>query len=99
MEYQSIEYRKTPYIGLMPYTEEDAPFFFGREKTQKIITANLKGSRLTILYGSSGVGKSSVLQAGVAYYLQQKAKQNLKDFDTPEFAVVVFNSWQGDLLN
>ncbi|MGK7893988.1 MAG: hypothetical protein AB4372_10280 [Xenococcus sp. (in: cyanobacteria)] len=96
MEYQSIDYRKTPYRGLMPYTEEDARFFFGREKLHKIITANLKGSRLTVLYGSSGVGKSSVLQAGVAYNLRRKSKQNLEEYEAPEFAVVVFNSWRDD---
>ncbi len=80
----------------MPYTEEDARFFFAREKFQKVITANLKGSRLTVLYGSSGVGKSSVLQAGVAYNLRQIAKQNLEEYKAPEFAVVVFNSWRDD---
>ncbi len=96
MEYQFIDYLTTPYKGLMPYSEEDAPFFFGREKFQKIITANLKGSRLTVLYGSAGVGKSSVLRAGVAYHLQKEAKQNLKDFGALEFAVVVFNSWRDD---
>ena len=89
---------KTPYRGLIPYSEEDAPFFFGREKDRNIIIANLRGSSLTVLYGSSGVGKSSVLRAGVAYHLQQEAKQNLKDYGTPEFAVFVFNSWQDDPL-
>ena len=51
-----------------------------------------------MLYGSHGVGKSSVLRAGVAYHLQQKAKQNLEDYGTPEFAVIVFNYWIDDLL-
>ena len=56
----------TPYKGLMPYSEEDAPFFFGREAEREIITANLLASRLTLLYGASGVGKTSILRAGVA---------------------------------
>jgi hypothetical protein len=84
----------TPYKGLMPYAQEDAPFFFGREAEREIVTANLMASRLTVLYGSSGVGKSSVLSAGVAYHLRQLAEQNLKDYGTPEFAVVVFRSWR-----
>src|SRR5580698_4604891 len=54
-----------PYVGLTPFTEEDAEFFFGRERERRIIAANLRTSRLTLLYGSSGVGKSSVLRAGV----------------------------------
>ena len=90
---------KTPYKDLMPYSEEDAQLFFGREKDWKNIVSNLKGSPLTVLYGSSGVGKSSVLRAGVAYHLRQEAKQNLNDYGTPEFAVVVFNSWQNNSLN
>ena len=56
----------SPYKGLAPYEEEDSPFFFGREHDRKIISANLTVSRLTLLFGPSGVGKSSLLQAGVA---------------------------------
>ncbi|HVH57704.1 MAG TPA: hypothetical protein VM791_15680, partial [Vicinamibacterales bacterium] len=54
-----------PYVGLVPYTEDEARFFFGRENDQRVIISNSFASRLTILYGSSGVGKSSVLRAGV----------------------------------
>ncbi|MGK7893303.1 MAG: tetratricopeptide repeat protein [Xenococcus sp. (in: cyanobacteria)] len=88
----------TPYKGLEPYSEADAPFFFGRKCEWEIFEDNLMASRLTILYGDSGVGKSSLLQAGVAYHMLQDAKKNLTDYKTPEFAVVVFNSWQDDPL-
>jgi hypothetical protein len=87
-----------PYKGLMPYEEKDASFFFGRETEREIITANLMASRLTLLYGASGVGKSSVLCAGVAHHLRQLAEQNLAEFNAPEFVVVVFNSWRDDPL-
>ena len=63
----------------MPYFVDDAPFFFGREAEQEIIIANLMASRLTLLYGASGVGKSSVLHAGVVHHLRQVAKQNLTE--------------------
>ena len=85
-----------PYKGLIPYAEEDAPFFFGREAEWEIITANLMASRLTLLYGASGVGKTSVLRAGVSYHLRQLARQNLAEHGTPEFAVVVFSAWRDD---
>jgi len=87
-------FRDTPYKGLVPYSEEDAPFFFGREAEREIITANLMASRLTLLYGASGVGKSSVLRAGVAHNLQQLAQKNLSERGAPEFGVIVFNSWR-----
>ncbi len=81
--------RRSPYKGLIPYAEQDAPFFFGREKETRLITANLFASSLTLLYGASGVGKSSVLRAGVANQLRQRN----------DLLIVVFNSWQSDPAN
>jgi WD40 repeat protein len=89
---------ETPYKGLTPYTEDDAQFFFGREAEEKIINANLMASRLTVLYGPSGVGKSSVLRAGVAYHLRRTATKPQRQGQTPEFAVVVFSSWRDNPL-
>jgi len=80
----------------MPYSEEDAPFFFGRDAEREIIIANLMTSRLTLFYGPSGVGKSSVLRAGVAHNLRRLARENLDETGCPQFAVVVFNSWRYD---
>ncbi len=88
----------TPYKGLVPYSEEDAPFFFGREPEREIITDNLMGSRLTLLYGASGVGKSSVLRAGVAHRLGKLARQNLAKRGAAEVAVVVFSAWRDNPL-
>ena len=39
----------SPYVGLVPYTEEEAHFFFGRENDQNVIIANMFAARLTIL--------------------------------------------------
>lgn len=75
-----------PYIGLRPYTDsdDDCARFFGREQEQEIIISNLYATSLTVFYGASGVGKSSVLLAGVVPKLRQ----------TPRFACVVFRTWQ-----
>lgn len=78
--------RRSPYQGLIPYEEADAPFFFGREKETRLIIANLFASPLTLLYGASGVGKSSALRAGVAHQLRGR----------DELLVVVFNAWQSN---
>jgi WD40 repeat protein len=75
-----------PYRGLQPYTEADRDYFFGRERDIEIIASNLFASSLTVLYGASGVGKSSVLLAGVVPNLEQ----------APRTAVVVFREWQED---
>jgi WD40 repeat protein len=85
-----------PYKGLIPYAEEDAPFFFGRDTEQDLIIANVTASRLTLLFGASGVGKSSLLRAGVAHQLRRAASQRLQTTGSPESAVVVFSSWRDD---
>jgi hypothetical protein len=85
-----------PYKGLMPYSDskEDARFFFGREQKKQIIVANLIASRLTLLYGPSGVGKSSVIRAGAAFHLRQQAREVIDQGRVPKFIVVVFDSWR-----
>jgi WD40 repeat protein len=87
--------RSSPYKGLVPYSEADAAFFFGRSTERDIVVANLLASRLTLLYGASGVGKSSLLQAGVASYLRRGPKPSRTARRSPEL-VVVFDRWTGD---
>ena len=86
----------TPYVGLTPFTEGDAPFFFGREKERRIISANLLASRLTLLYGASGVGKSSIIRAGVQRDFRARAEKALASGLFPESIVVVFTGWRDD---
>jgi WD40 repeat protein len=80
----------SPYKGLSFYSERDAPFFFGREEETSIIAANLVASRLTLVYGASGVGKSSLLRAGVASRLRELAAETVETSGKPGFVVVVF---------
>lgn len=89
----NTSYRDSPYQGLGPFDVEDGPFFFGRTRDRKIIESNLISRRFTIFYGESGVGKSSVLQAGVARDLQLISRRNLETFGTPEILPVVFRDW------
>src|SRR5687768_9644123 len=73
-----------PYVGLQPYTQADQDFFFGRGSDIRIISSNLYAAPLTVLYGASGVGKSSVLLAGVVPHLEKAART----------AVITFRDWQ-----
>ncbi len=56
-----------PYRGLAAMTEADSDFFFGRgRETVEVIRAlEATPDKLPILIGNSGVGKSSLAQAGV----------------------------------
>jgi hypothetical protein len=84
----SATFRESPYQGLMPFDVEDAPYFFGRDRDTRLISADLFAAPLTILYGASGVGKSSVLRAGVIPRLRQRS----------DVLPVLFNEWQSDPL-
>jgi hypothetical protein len=88
----------SPYKGLMPYTKDDAAYFFGRERERELITANLMASRLTLLYGPSGVGKSSVLNAGVIHSLQERALADVEAGRRPDSVVVAFSWWRDEPL-
>src|SRR4051794_25662860 len=84
----AVDASPSPFKGLAPFGDSDldALLFFGRERESEIIAANLMAARVTVLYGPSGVGKTSVLRAGVAYRLRRE--------DGVE--VVVFSSWPGN---
>ena len=77
---------KSPYRGLAAFEDSDldALYFFGRERDSEIVVANLIASRLTVLYGPSGVGKSSLLLASIARTLRRLPEKPL---------VVVFSTW------
>jgi hypothetical protein len=75
-----------PYVGLRPFTVAEQPFFFGRRSETRVVAANLFATPLTVFYGPSAVGKSSVLQAGVIPQLRREAKT----------AVLYFRDWQHD---
>ena len=87
------EVRRSPFQGLVPYAEADAAWFFGRDEWREIIIDNLRAYRLSILYGASGVGKSSVLDAGVVRAVRALARQGLAERGAPELVVVRFSSW------
>jgi WD40 repeat protein len=87
-----IRARRSPYQGLVPYSEEDADWFFGRDDWREIVIDNLRAYRVCVLYGASGVGKSSLLHAGVVHRLREAARRNLAESGFPEL-VVPFASW------
>lgn len=61
----SNEDHRSPYKFLNSYDESDADIFFGREADIKNTVRKLLYSKLMIVYGRSGYGKTSLLNAGV----------------------------------
>ncbi|GAB2736387.1 hypothetical protein [Streptomyces bullii] len=66
-----------PYRGLASYRQEDARWFFGRERSTDALVAQLRAVEATgglvMLVGASGAGKSSLLNAGLVPALRDGA--------------------------
>jgi hypothetical protein len=90
------ELRSSPFPGLVPYTLSDAAYFFGRDEWSGMVIDNLLAYRLSILYGASGIGKSSILSAGALHRLLESERANLARYGAPEHIVAVYRSWTGD---
>ncbi len=64
-----------PYRGLSAMAESDADFFFGRgrETVEALNALAHSPEKISVLLGNSGVGKSSLAQAGVLAALARQA--------------------------
>jgi hypothetical protein len=76
---------RSPFVGTRPFSADESAFFFGRER-EAVRLANLViANTLTVLYGDSGVGKSSLINARLPRALE--AIQ-------PDWLVIPFFEWQ-----
>jgi len=56
---------ENPWPGLAAFREADRELFYGREDETEDLLRLVLRERLTVLFGLSGLGKSSLLQAGL----------------------------------
>lgn len=56
---------QNPWPGLAAFTESQQEFFFGRNEDAADLYSCIRRERLTLLFGKSGLGKTSLLQAGL----------------------------------
>src|SRR5689334_12566673 len=54
-----------PWLGLASFTEETRAYFYGREDEIAELCRRVQRKLLTILFGQSGLGKTSILRAGI----------------------------------
>jgi hypothetical protein len=64
--------RDNPWPGLAPYGEQAQHFFKGRSDDTAELLRRVKDAPLTLLFGKSGLGKTSLLQAGVFPALREE---------------------------
>ena len=62
---------ENPYRGLESFTAKDASLFFGRDKDIGELASRVRRQPVTVVVGPSGVGKSSLVQAGLIPALQR----------------------------
>ncbi|MGR9116339.1 MAG: nSTAND1 domain-containing NTPase [Gammaproteobacteria bacterium] len=71
-ERQSSLNPDNPFPGLSYYEEKDHGFFFGRESEKDELFRRVKRDPLTVLFGQSGLGKTSLIQAGLFPLLREE---------------------------
>jgi tetratricopeptide (TPR) repeat protein len=54
-----------PWLGLAFFTEETRGYFYGREEEIAELARRVRRKTLTVLFGQSGLGKTSILRAGI----------------------------------
>lgn len=77
-----------PYKGLNYFTEEDANLFFGRDEVIAKLISRLHSSQILAIVGASGIGKSSIIHAGIIPVLRR-----IKKLDVPLKLPVGSDKW------
>ena len=62
-----------PWKGSAPYGEKDSPLFFGRDEETRTLAALAAKSSVLFLTGTSGSGKTSLINAGLLPALRRQA--------------------------
>lgn len=62
-----------PWLGLASYTEETRAYFHGRDEEAAELARRVQRKNLTVLFGQSGLGKTSLLRAGLVPRLRGEA--------------------------
>ncbi len=71
---------RNPYIGLRSYTTEDRLYYYGRDQVVDDLLEKCQKEPLVIVTGGSGVGKSSLLAAGLVPRLEEMGWEVLPVF-------------------
>ena len=56
---------ENPWLGLFSYSEETRAYFHGRDEESAELARRVQRKLLTVLFGQSGLGKTSLLRAGL----------------------------------
>lgn len=71
---QKVSTTRSPFRGLLPFSERHADFFFGRDSEINAFLERLREEPTIPVVGPSGAGKSSFVQAGVIPRLREQGR-------------------------
>jgi eukaryotic-like serine/threonine-protein kinase len=71
---QQLQIDESPYAGLSSFQENDAGKFFGRNREIAAMVTRIRDRPLMAVVGSSGVGKSSFVRAGLVPALKRSGE-------------------------
>ena len=71
-----LDNSQNPYRGLQAFEEEHSKLFFGRQALTEKLYQQVCQHPLTVVLGSSGAGKSSLVKAGLIPYIKKLIPQN-----------------------
>lgn len=74
---ETTQYR---YPGIQPFTGRQKDLFFGRDDDREQLLSLLLLEKLTVLFGKSGYGKSSLLNAGIAPGLEKESRRGKRTY-------------------
>src|ERR1022692_1725884 len=66
-----------PYVGGRPFRRTDSGRFFGRDAESEAVRSLWREGRLVVVHGIGGVGKTSLIQAGVVPLMAEAAGADL----------------------
>jgi len=81
-----------PFVGLDAFDEETADYFVARDRDARVLASNVLVLPVTVLYGGSGVGKSSLLHAGLPRAIRVLREEDEDDEDG-EIAIRYHDKW------
>ena len=99
--------KKYRYPGPDYFTEKDADLFFGRKKAKEDLERQIRLEKMMVLHSRSGIGKTSLLKAGIIpifkniknYEIFDIRFGSFYDFNTQKSKKSIMKRWEDSETN
>lgn len=77
--------KRSRFIGIRPFKPEEKDIFFGRERFVELICQSIEQNVFTVVHSEAGIGKTSIINAGVIPRLEQGSVYKFYNVSFPNF--------------